>query len=105
MFGQIINFGVGLTGKFIFMWHGLGKKSYFRVNNISPQSTALRQLLEAVMLLKAEVKGGITKISHPLISSDSISVYYYKFYGIILLCIKKMKSRPVTTLFQIIRRP
>ena len=44
MFGQIINFGVGLVGKFIFMWHGLGK-SYFRVHNKSPQSTALRQLI------------------------------------------------------------
>ena len=41
---------MGSAGKFIFMWHGLGK-IYFRVNIVNHMSP-LRQLLETVMLLK-----------------------------------------------------
>ena len=34
LFGQIIYFGMGSAGKFIFMWHGLGK-IYFLVNMVN----------------------------------------------------------------------
>ena len=60
---------MGSTGKFIFIWHRLGK-IYFRVNMVN--HSPLRQLLETVMLLKAVVQGGTTKIDHPLISRVTV---------------------------------
>ena len=89
LFGLII-FGMGSAGKFIFIWHGLGK-IYFRVNMVN--HSPLSKLQETVMLLKAVV-GGNTKINHPLISSDS--VYYFLFYGIIPLSLKKENEKPAS---------
>ena len=52
--GQIIYFRRGL-GREIYFYVAWARKIYFRVHMVSPQSTALRQLLETVMLLKAVV--------------------------------------------------
>ena len=54
LFEQIIYFRCGLGREISFhvAW-AQENLYYFRVNMVSPQSTALRQLLETVMLLKA----------------------------------------------------
>ena len=101
LFGQIIYFRHGLDRKFIFMWHGLGKILSCKHGKLQSTETFTRN---SNAIESSIIRWKCFMINHSLISSDS--VYYFSFYGIILLSplSKQMKSRPVITLFQIIRR-
>ena len=84
-----------LFGQIIYFRHGLGQEIYFHVawnqENLFSCKHGKPKSTEAITrnsnVIESSIILGTTKINHLLISSDS--VYYYSFYGIILLSLKK----------------